>query len=123
MRERDGHGIRRSLVRHRTALLGEAELGNRMLLEEIAGDPAFVPVGVLSVDRAEVVDTRGAAGRARRPAFWLEGKAAPGQEPVGRTDRPGRGADRPAADRADLGLGRRRRRSVPPRRAWACRSS
>lgn len=77
VRERDGHGIRRSLVRHRTALLGEAELGNRMLLEAIGGDPGFVPVGVLSVDRADVVDTAAPiAGQVA--AFWLEGRAAPG---------------------------------------------
>ena len=95
VQERDGHGVRHSLVRHRTALLGEAEVGNRMLLEEIAGDPAFVPVGVLSVDRAEVVDTAAPlAGRVA--AFWLEGKAAPGRslsaEPIvraaARTGRP-----------------------------------
>src|SRR5258705_13777510 len=44
--ERDRHGVRTSLVRHRTALLGEATLGNETLLDEIAGDPGFAPVGV-----------------------------------------------------------------------------
>ena len=95
VRERDSHGVRIALVRHRTALLGEATIGNEALLEEIAGDPAFAPVGVLSVDWAEVVDTAAPlAGRVA--AFWLEGKAAPGSslsaEPIvraaARTGRP-----------------------------------
>jgi predicted TIM-barrel fold metal-dependent hydrolase len=77
VRERDSHGVRISLVRHRTALLAEAELGNRTLLEEIAGDPGFAPVGVVSVDRADVVDIA-APLAGRMAAFWLEGRAAPG---------------------------------------------
>src|SRR5829696_3887782 len=77
VRERDGHGVRLSLVRHRTALVGEAEIGNLILLDVVADDPRFVPVGVLSVDRAEVVDTAAPlAGRVS--AFWLEGRATPG---------------------------------------------
>jgi uncharacterized protein len=93
--EREAHGIGRSLVRHRTALLGEAELGNSVLLDDIVGDPGFVPVGVLSVDRAEVRDMAAPlAGRVA--AFWLEGRAAPGSglsaEPIvraaARTGRP-----------------------------------
>src|SRR5215218_10942644 len=46
--ERDRHGVRTSLVRHRTALLAEAELGNRLLLDEVGADPGLVPIGVLS---------------------------------------------------------------------------
>ena len=66
--------------------------------------PRFVPVGVLSVDRAEVVDTAAPlAGRVA--AFWLEGKAAPGAGLSAEPDRPGRGADGTAPDRADHGLG------------------
>ena len=38
-RERESHGIRSSLVRHRTALLADAELGNRLLLDEVSDDP------------------------------------------------------------------------------------
>jgi uncharacterized protein len=77
VRERDGHGVRLSLVRHRTALVGEAEVGDRILLDVIADDPRFVPVGVLSVDRAELADTAAPlAGRVS--AFWLEGRATPG---------------------------------------------
>ena len=95
VRERDGHGVGRSLVRHRTALLGEAELGNRLLLDEVGGDAGFIPVGVLSVDRADVVDAA-APFAGQVAAFWLEGRAAPGSglsaEPLvraaGRTGRP-----------------------------------
>ncbi len=75
--ERDRHGVRIALVRHRTALVGEAELGNGLLLDEIAGDAGFAPVAVLSVDRVEDVD-RAAPLAARVAAFWLEGHAAPG---------------------------------------------
>src|SRR5690349_13033446 len=54
-RERDRHGIRITLVRHRTALLAESTLGNRNLLDEIEGDPGLAAVAVLSVDRAAPV--------------------------------------------------------------------
>jgi len=75
--ERDRHGIRVSLVRHRTALVGESALGNAVLLDEVAGDPGFAPVGVLSVDRAEPGDQATAvAGQVK--AFWLGGRSAPG---------------------------------------------
>jgi predicted TIM-barrel fold metal-dependent hydrolase len=93
--ERDRHGIRISLVRHRTALLGESSLGNAVLLDEIAGDPGFAPVAVLAADRAEP-DDLAAALAGRVAAFWLEGRSAPGgglsAEPVvraaARTGRP-----------------------------------
>lgn len=88
IRERETHGIRFSLVRHRTALLGESELGNRALLEVCEGEPGLVPVAVLSVDRTGDIDHAGPLA-ARVAGFWLEGHAAPGSglaaEPVVRT--------------------------------------
>jgi uncharacterized protein len=75
--ERDGHGIRFSLVRHRTALVGESQLGNEMLLDVCEREPGLLPVAVLSVDRTEDVD-RAAPLATRVAAFWLEGHAAPG---------------------------------------------
>ena len=94
-RERETHGIRFSLVRHRTALLGESELGNRALLEACEGEPGLVPVAVLSVDRTRDVDRAGPLA-AKVAGFWLEGRAVPGSslaaEPVvraaARTGRP-----------------------------------
>jgi len=75
--ERDGHGVRLSLVRHRTALVGESELGNRTLLELCESEPGLRPIAVLSVDRTNDVDR--AAGIASKVAgFWLEGTARPG---------------------------------------------
>jgi predicted TIM-barrel fold metal-dependent hydrolase len=75
--ERDGHDIRFSLVRHRTALHGESELGNRTLLDLCTGQPGLLPVAVLSVDRTGDVDR--AAGLAAQVAgFWLDGTARPG---------------------------------------------
>ena len=83
--ERDSHGVRISLVRHRTALLAEAELGNRLLLDEVGGDPGFVPIAVLSLDRTEDVDRAGPLA-SRVGGFWLEGLVTPGRslsaEPV-----------------------------------------
>ena len=94
-RERKTHGIRFSLVRHLTALLGESELGNRDLLEACEGEPGLLPVAVLSVDRTGDVDRAGPLA-AKVAGFWLEGRAVPGSslaaEPVvraaARTGRP-----------------------------------
>ena len=84
-RERESHGIRISLVRHRTALLADAELGNRLLLDEVSDDPGFVPIAVLSLDRTENVDRAGPLA-SRVGGFWLEGLVTPGRslsaEPV-----------------------------------------
>jgi predicted TIM-barrel fold metal-dependent hydrolase len=84
-RERESHGIRMSLVRHRTALLADAELGNRLLLDEVSDDPGFVPIAVLSLDRTENVDRAGPLA-SRVGGFWLEGLVTPGRslsaEPV-----------------------------------------
>ena len=84
-RERESHGIRISLVRHRTALLADAELGNRRLLDEVSDDPGFVPIAVLSLDRTEDVDRAGPIA-SRVGGFWLEGLVTPGRslsaEPV-----------------------------------------
>jgi uncharacterized protein len=93
--ERNGHGIRFSLVRHRTALVGESQLGNDELLGVCAGDPGLLPVAVLSLDRTEDVD-RAAPLASKVAGFWLEGRSAPGgglsAEPVvkaaARTGRP-----------------------------------
>ena len=85
-----------SLVRHRTALLAEAELGNRLLLDEVAGDPGFVPMAVLSLDRTEDVDRAGAARRLGRPGSGSRARHAraaacrpsPSSGPRPRTGRP-----------------------------------
>lgn len=77
IRERESHGIRFSLVRHRTALLGESEVGNRALLEVCEDEPGLLPVAVLSVDRTGGVDRAGPLAT-RVAGFWLEGRAVPG---------------------------------------------
>jgi len=76
-REARAHGIQYSLVRHRTALVGESELGNRALLDACEDDAGLVPVAVLSVDRTGDMD-RAARLAARVAGFWLEGRAVPG---------------------------------------------
>ena len=76
-REAGAHGIRFSLVRHRTALVAESELGNRALLEACQDDPSLVPVAVLSVDRTADLD-RTALPATAFAGCWLEGRATPG---------------------------------------------
>ena len=75
--ERRSHGIGVSLVRHRTALLAEADLGNRQLLEICESEPGLLPIAVLSVDRSADVDpVRGLGDRVA--GYWLQGRASPG---------------------------------------------
>ena len=75
--ERDSHGVHRSVVRHRTALVGDSVLGNRALLDVCADDPRLLPLAVLSADRTGGPDQ--AAELANRVVgFWLEGRNAPG---------------------------------------------
>ena len=75
--ERRSHGIAVSLVRHRTALLAEADLGNRQLLEMCESEPGLRPIAVLSIDRSGEADpVRGLGDRVA--GYWLEGRASPG---------------------------------------------
>lgn len=77
-RERRSHGVRLSLVRHRTALVGDTRLGNRQLLEACEQDPGLIPIAVLRPDRTDMLDDASTMG-ARFAGFWLEGRARPGQ--------------------------------------------
>ena len=52
-REQRAHGIRLSLVRSRTALLGDATIGNTEVAEASEEDAALLPVAVLSPDRTD----------------------------------------------------------------------
>jgi len=81
VRERDSHGIRFSLVRHRNALMGESRLGNRQLLEACEADAGLVPIAVLLPERTDSLDQAIALGP-RVAGFWLEGRAKPGNGSV-----------------------------------------
>ncbi len=80
-RERASHGIRFSLVRHRTAALGESRLGNRQLLEACERNPGLVPLAVLLPERTDTLDQAAELGP-RVAGFWLEGRATPGNGSV-----------------------------------------
>jgi predicted TIM-barrel fold metal-dependent hydrolase len=80
-RERRGHGVGRTLVRHRNALFGETRLGNRELLEAVERDEALLPVAVLAPARTDTLDEASALGQ-KVAAFWLEGRAFPGNPSV-----------------------------------------
>jgi uncharacterized protein len=75
--ERHSHGIRYSLVRHRSALLGETRHGNRELLEACQRDPGLIPIAVLLPERTDTLDQAVTLGP-RVAGFWLEGRATPG---------------------------------------------
>ena len=76
--ERRAHGIRHSLVRHRNATYGESRLGNRAVLEACESDPGLHPVAVLSPERSDSLEQASGLGD-KVAAFWLEGRALPGQ--------------------------------------------
>ncbi len=77
-RELRSHGVRCSLVRHRTALVGDTRLGNRQLLDLCERDPAMIPIAVLRPDRTDTLDDPTTLN-ARFAGFWLEGRGRPGQ--------------------------------------------
>jgi predicted TIM-barrel fold metal-dependent hydrolase len=76
-RERRSHGVRLSLVRHRTALLDDTRLGNRQILEASEADPGLIPIAVVRPDRTDMLDAA-ASLDPRFAGFWLEGRARPG---------------------------------------------
>jgi predicted TIM-barrel fold metal-dependent hydrolase len=76
--ERRSHGVRLSLVRHRTALLDDTRLGNRQILEACEENPGLLPIAVLRPDRSDSLDEATRLD-ARFRGFWLEGRARPGQ--------------------------------------------
>src|SRR4051794_21326418 len=53
MRERRSHGVRQSLVRHRTAVHAETRMGNREVVIAAENDDAVVPIAVLSPARSD----------------------------------------------------------------------
>ena len=75
--ERRSHGVRLSLVHHRSAVMADPDLGNREMLDIVAQDPGLVPVGVLLPDRTDRLERRAAELGPRVAAFWLEGRATP----------------------------------------------
>ena len=105
VQERDGHGIRTLPGPAPDRAAGRGRGGQPACSSTRSpAIPAFVPVGVLSVDRAEVVDTAAPlAGRVGR--VLAGGQGRPGRSLSAEPDRPGRGADGSAPDGADLGLG------------------
>ena len=68
------HGVGRALVRHRTAILGEATVGNNLVLEAAQADPRLVPVAALGVDRSDEYQQRPDVFGSRVAAFWLESR-------------------------------------------------
>lgn len=75
--ERERHGIRASLVRHRTALLGDSTVGNKAVIEVCEGEAGLMPVAVLSIERTGDGDRAGPLA-STVAGFWLEGRVTPG---------------------------------------------
>src|SRR6188472_1670532 len=80
-RERRSHGVRWTIIRHRTAVHSETRHGNRDLLAACEMDDALIPIAVLSPARSDTLDEPSSIAD-RVSGFWLDGRAIPGNGSV-----------------------------------------